>query len=44
MVKWLGMAAGYGHLNYRMFSWQPIPCDRAVTVDVKRVRQRARRK
>jgi anaerobic selenocysteine-containing dehydrogenase len=44
MVKWLGMAAGYGHLNFRMFSWQPIPCDRAVRVDVERLTQRARRK
>ncbi len=43
MVKWLGMAAGYGHLSFRMFSWQPIPCDRAVTVDVERLRPRARR-
>ena len=36
IVKWLGMAGGYGHLQYRMFSWQPIPCDRAVMVDVQR--------
>jgi hypothetical protein len=40
MVKWLGLAAGYGHLQYRMFAWQPIPCDRAVKVDVQRVTQK----
>jgi hypothetical protein len=22
-VKHLGFAAGYGHLKYRLFSWQP---------------------
>jgi len=36
-VKWLGMAGGYGHLKYRLFSWQPIPADRAVRVDVEKV-------
>jgi DMSO reductase family type II enzyme molybdopterin subunit len=44
IVKWLGMAAGYGHLHFRIFSWQPIPCDRAVRVDVERVTPGARRK
>ncbi len=37
-VKHLGFAAGYGHLNYRPLSWQPIPADRAVRVDVEKVR------
>ncbi len=37
IVKWLGMAGGYGHLEYRIFSWQPIPSDRAVRVDVDKV-------
>jgi anaerobic selenocysteine-containing dehydrogenase len=37
-VKWLGFAAGYGHLEYRPFSWQPIPVDRAVGVDIEKVR------
>jgi DMSO reductase family type II enzyme molybdopterin subunit len=37
-VKHLGMAAGYGHLQYRLFSWQPIPADRAVRVDIEKVR------
>ena len=36
IVKWLGMAAGYGHLQYRPLAWQPIPADRAVNVDVEK--------
>jgi DMSO reductase family type II enzyme molybdopterin subunit len=36
-VKHLGMAGGYGHLRYRAFSWQPIPADRAVRVDLEKV-------
>jgi anaerobic selenocysteine-containing dehydrogenase len=36
-VKHLGFAAGYGHLKYRLFSWQPIPADRAVRVDVEKI-------
>ena len=36
-VKYLGMAGGYGHLRYRAFSWQPIPADRAVRVDLEKV-------
>jgi anaerobic selenocysteine-containing dehydrogenase len=36
-VKHLGFAAGYGHLNYRPLSWQPIPADRAVKVDIEKV-------
>jgi DMSO reductase family type II enzyme molybdopterin subunit len=37
-VKHLGFAAGYGHLTYRPLSWQPIPADRAVRVDVEPIR------
>jgi len=37
-MKHLGFAGGYGHLKYRLFSWQPIPADRAVRVDVEKVR------
>ena len=37
-VKHLGMVGNYGHLKYRVFSWQPIPADRAVRVDVEKVR------
>jgi anaerobic selenocysteine-containing dehydrogenase len=36
-VKHLGLAGGYGHLKYRAFSWQPIPADRAVRVDLEKV-------
>jgi nitrate reductase alpha subunit len=36
-VKWLGLAGGYGHLQYRPLSWQPIPADRAVRVDVEKL-------
>jgi anaerobic selenocysteine-containing dehydrogenase len=36
-VKWLGFAAGYGHLKYRALSWQPIIADRAVCIDVEKV-------
>ncbi|MDB4433357.1 molybdopterin-dependent oxidoreductase [bacterium] len=36
-VKHLGFAAGYGHLSYRPFAWQPIPADRAVRVDVEKI-------
>lgn len=35
IVKWLGLAGGYGHLNYTPTEWQPIPADRAVTVSVE---------
>ena len=36
-VKWLGLAGGYGHLQYRPLAWQPIPADRAVRVDVEKI-------
>ena len=37
MVKWLHLAAGYGHLNYKHWNWQPMQVDRAVAVDVEKV-------
>jgi len=37
MVKWLHLAGGYGHLQYRGLHWQPVPADRAVHVDVRPV-------
>jgi DMSO reductase family type II enzyme molybdopterin subunit len=37
MVKWLHFAGGYGHLQYRGLHWQPIPIDRAVHVEVRKV-------
>jgi len=36
-VKHLGFVGNYGHLKYRLFSWQPIPADRAVRVDVQKI-------
>jgi DMSO reductase family type II enzyme molybdopterin subunit len=36
-VKHLGLVGNYGHLTYRAFSWQPIPADRAVRVDIEKV-------
>jgi anaerobic selenocysteine-containing dehydrogenase len=36
LVKWLHLAGGYGHLQYRGLHWQPIPIDRAIHVDVRR--------
>jgi hypothetical protein len=36
-VKHLGLVGNYGHLKYRMLSWQPIPADRGVRVDVEKV-------
>jgi hypothetical protein len=36
-VKWLGFVGGYGHLQYRVFAWQPIPADRAVRVDIEKL-------
>ena len=36
MVKWLHLAGGYGHLQYRGLHWQPIPVDRAIHVDVRK--------
>ncbi len=38
MVKWLHLAGGYGHLQYRSIHWQPVPIDRAIHVDVGKVK------
>jgi anaerobic selenocysteine-containing dehydrogenase len=37
MIKWLDLAAGYGHLNYYRWNWCTQPVDRAVTVEVEKV-------
>ncbi len=37
MIKWLDLAAGYGHLNYYRWNWCLNPIDRAVAVDVVKV-------
>jgi len=41
MVKWLHLAGGYGHLQYRSIHWQPVPIDRAVHVDVEKITSRS---
>ncbi len=37
MVKWIAFAGGYGHINYTMAEWQPIPTDRGVPCDFEKV-------
>ena len=37
MVKWLAFAGGYGHLRYRGIHWQPVPIDRAIRLDVRKI-------
>jgi anaerobic selenocysteine-containing dehydrogenase len=37
-VKPLGLVNHYGHLTYRPLSWQPIPADRAVRVDIEKLK------
>lgn len=44
MVKWLHLAGGYGHLQYRSIHWQPVPIDRAIHVDVEKTAPRRRAK
>jgi len=36
LVKWLDLAAGYGHLNYYRWNWCTQPIDRAVSVEVEK--------
>ena len=36
-IKHLGLVGNYGQLKYRLFSWQPIPADRAVRVDLQKL-------
>ena len=40
MVKWLHLAGGEGHLRYWPLQWQPTPVDRAVRVDVEKVKKK----
>jgi hypothetical protein len=37
LVKYLGLAGGYGHLRYGPMEWQPVPIDRAINVDIEAV-------
>ncbi|MFQ5380306.1 MAG: molybdopterin-dependent oxidoreductase [Dehalococcoidia bacterium] len=36
MVKWIGFAGGYGHLQHLTVEWQPVPSDRWVPCDFER--------
>jgi DMSO reductase family type II enzyme molybdopterin subunit len=36
MIKWLDLAAGYGHLNYYRWNWCTQPVDRAISVEVEK--------
>lgn len=36
MIKWLDLAAGYGHLNFWRWNWCLQPVDRAISVEVKK--------
>ncbi|GAB4335138.1 MAG: hypothetical protein Kow0099_07530 [Candidatus Abyssubacteria bacterium] len=36
MIKWLDLAAGYGHLNYYRWNWCTQPIDRSVSVEVQK--------
>ncbi|MBI5118691.1 molybdopterin-dependent oxidoreductase [Candidatus Poribacteria bacterium] len=36
MIKWLDLAAGYGHLDYYRWNWCTQPIDRAISVDVQK--------
>jgi len=42
MVKWLHLAGGYGHLRYSTIHWQPVPIDRAIKVQVEKVKPGAK--
>ena len=35
LFKYLGFAAGYGHLRYGPMEWQPVPIDRFIYVDIE---------
>ncbi|MBI5949431.1 MAG: molybdopterin-dependent oxidoreductase [Chloroflexi bacterium] len=38
MVKWIGFAGGYGHLQHLSAEWQPVPVDRWVRCDYEKVK------
>jgi DMSO reductase family type II enzyme molybdopterin subunit len=37
MVKWIGFAGGYGHINHMPAEWQPVPVDRWIRCDFERI-------
>jgi anaerobic selenocysteine-containing dehydrogenase len=39
MVKWIGLAGGYGHLRYAPIEWQPVPVDRWVRCDFEKMEE-----
>jgi anaerobic selenocysteine-containing dehydrogenase len=39
MVKWIGFAGGYGHLNYLGTEWQPIPASRWTRCEFEKVEE-----
>lgn len=39
MVKWIGFAGGYGHLNYFPIEWQPVPVSRWTRCDYEKVEE-----
>ena len=39
VVKWIGFAGGYGHLNYLATEWQPIPASRWTRCEFEKVAQ-----
>jgi anaerobic selenocysteine-containing dehydrogenase len=39
MVKWIGFAGGYGHLQHLGAEWQPIPSDRWVPCDFEKANE-----
>ena len=41
MVKWIGLAGGYGHLRHLGTEWQPVPSDRWVRCDFEKVNERS---
>ncbi|MFV2089333.1 MAG: molybdopterin-dependent oxidoreductase [Pseudomonadales bacterium] len=39
MVKWIGFAGGYGHLNYLPTEWQPVPVSRWTRCEFEKVEE-----
>jgi anaerobic selenocysteine-containing dehydrogenase len=37
VVKWIGFASDYGHINYMPNEWQPIPASRWTRCDFAKV-------
>jgi anaerobic selenocysteine-containing dehydrogenase len=38
MVKWIGFAGGYGHLQHLGTEWQPVPSSRWTRCDFEKVK------